>query len=275
MSSVGAELSHQIHQTVDPHDDEDAGLRRAPHNPIEDGRDPASGTELRGGRQPHRRPDHEKQRASDLAEHVAERYAGGLALCFREFLSCHHCRVDDRGHQQQECLGLPVQPELREHKREDATDHDPAWKPRVQANEPAGLVVGVDSRDQRIDRCLDEAVGNADNDGRSEEHREARRDDGQERAGNVAERRDPNDGPHAKHIAERTANQDRQAEAPERRTEDPPDLHIVEREQTLDVAHDVPADREGHGGGDQGEATGGEKARLVHGWVTIMQAGRK
>src|SRR5262245_18703037 len=69
---------------------------------------------------------------------------------------------------------------------------------------------------------------------------------------------------HAERIDEWPTEQNREAEAPERRTRNPPDVGGGQPERTLEVAHDVAADRERHGSGDQCNATRPEQARWIH-----------
>ena len=81
--------------------------------------------------------------------------------------------------------------------------------------------------------------------------------------------REAEDRAHPEHVAERPADEDRQPEAPERRAQNPADLDVVEGEEALDVAHDVAANGERHGRGDERNAAGEEEALSVHG-VTII-----
>ena len=78
---------------------------------------------------------------------------------------------------------------------------------------------------------------------------------------------------HAEEVAERAADEDRQAEAPERRARDPADVGLVQVEERLEVAHDVAADGERHRGGDERDATGREEPSFVHGDVYPLGCG--
>src|SRR2546427_125907 len=69
----------------------------------------------------------------------------------------------------------------------------------------------------------------------------------------------PEQRTHSEEIAERSAEQDREAEAPERGTGDPADVGFAQREEPLEITHNVTANRERHGRRDEGYAARAEQ----------------
>ena len=117
----------------------------------------------------------------------------------------------------------------------------------------------VQGGDERIDERLDQPVGDADDERRRKERREVRREDREQvppmwpAAASVASVRMPSAS------TERAAEQDREAEAPERGAGNPSDFDLAQAEHRFEVAHDVAADGKRHGGGDERDAAGAEE----------------
>ena len=268
MRGAAEELPHQIHDAVHPDEHEDAGLRRALHHVIENVAHPLAWTELGRRREPHADPDDDEQRAQDLLEHVAERDSGSGAFGLRERLTGEQERVPDRRDEHQQHLGLPagvrrergrVVPGLREQEAQDPADDNAAGEPGVERDEPARLVAGIHRRHEWIHGRFDEAVGDADDERGRKEDGEIRRHDRGNGPADVADGGEPEQRAHAEEIAERSAQQDGEAKAPERGAGNPADVGFAQREQPFEVAHDVAANRERHGRRDERHAARAEQ----------------
>ena len=229
---------------------------------------PLTWTELGRRREPHADPDDDEQRAQDLLEHVAERDSGSGAFGLRERLTGEQERVAHRRDEHQQHLGLPAGvrreggrgvPGLREQEAQDAADDNAAGEPGVKRDEPARLVAGIHRGDERIHGRFDETVGDADDERGRKEDGEIRRHDRGQGPTDVADGGEPEQRAHAEEIAERSAQQDGEAEAPERGAGDPADVGFAQREQLFEVAHDVAANRERHGRRDERHAARAEQ----------------
>ena len=129
----------------------------------------------------------------------------------------------------------------------------------MKRDEAACFVLRVDRGDERVDRRLDEAVGNANREGGGKQHQEVRRRDRGDGAGNVTGCGKPQQRAHSQQIAQRPAQQDGKAEPPERGAGDPPDVGLAEPELALEIAHDVAANGKRHRGCDERYAAGDEQ----------------
>jgi hypothetical protein len=185
------------------------------------------------------------------------------ALGRRELLSPEEQPIDDGRDENDGHLHLPIELALRERVGGEAADDDAAGEPDVERVELLGLAVGVDGRRQRVDRRLDEAVGQSDGERPGEQHPEAAREDGHRHADDVRQESERHQPAHAEHVHELTAEEDREREAPEGGADDPAHLLLAQAELVAERVHDVAADGEGHGGGDERDATCQEESAAL------------
>ena len=253
------ELPHHIHDAVHPDEQDDARVRGALRHFVEDVGVPLTRSELGRRRQPHRQPDDEEERPPHFAEHPGERDAGSGAFGRREGASCEHHRIGDGRHEHQEHLGLPAETDLGEPVGQQATDDDAAGKPGVKGDEARGLVVRIQGGDERVDERLDQPVGDADDEGGRKKRHEVRRKYREQDAADVACGGERGQPAHAERVDQRSAEQNREAKAPERGPGDPSDFDLAQTEHRFEIAHDVAADGERHGGGDERDAAGAEE----------------
>ncbi len=167
-------------------------------------------------------------------------------------------RVGERGYEHQQHLRLPAKAQVREGIAQHPADNDATGEPCVQGNQARGFVSLVEGGDQGIDAGLDEAVGGANEKRGGEECREVLGKSGQKHACDMPDCSELEEAADSKSVAQGAAKEDRESEAPECSAADPADLCFVQREDVLEVAHDVSADGEGHGGGDECDAARSE-----------------
>jgi hypothetical protein len=210
------------------------------------------------------------------------RHAGGLPLGRRIRQRRRHHDDDDGGNGDESEFDLPVHVDARQEHAEQTADDEPARPPRVQGIQLAGLLTGIESRDQRVDDRLDQAPADAGQhravpedvvDARAAAERigkdHQQRATAQEQAGEGQERAHPDD------VEQRADQCDRQREAKERHAEDVRNhgrrMRLVDRIEVdaLQVAGRVGAKGVGHARRHEREAADEKQLALPVGRVTI------